>query len=188
MFILKTQATVVSSVCVPVPIASQRNFHTTYLAPSTQQEMSFKRLDLGLQDFLKLFWVLHSEETFFYPKFYWNSITDLKRTTTLETLHLDELHTTDHIESRSWIRQTRCKHRVHHTQRSFGARLELCQFPDGIPSVDTMKHADSDRGTPKRAENYSHDQACDMSFHHYCFQLLALFWLHQMILSREHTS
>jgi hypothetical protein len=27
-----------------------------------------------------------------------------------------------------------------------------------------------------------------MSFHHYCFPLLALFWLHQMILSREHTS
>jgi hypothetical protein len=56
--------------------------------------------------------------------------------------------------------------------RSFGARLGMCQFPDGIPSVDTMKHAansDSDRGTPKQAENFSHEQAYDTSFHHYCF-------------------
>ncbi len=156
--------------------------------------MTFKRLDLQLKDFLKLFWVSQQRNTFrrnlLYPKFDWNSITDLKRKTSLETLHLNELHTKDHIESRSWIGQTRCKHRVH-TQRSFGARLGLCQFPDGIPSVDTMKHAassDSGRGTPKQAEKYSHEQAYDMSFHHYCFPLLALFWLHQMILSREHTS
>lgn len=54
-----------------------------------------------------------------YPKFYCNSITDLKRTTSLETLHLDELHMSDHIESRSQIRLTRCKCRVH-TQRSLG--------------------------------------------------------------------
>ncbi len=156
--------------------------------------MSFKRQDLGLTDFLKLFWVSQERNTFrrniFYPQFYGNSITDLKRTASLESLHLDELRTTDHIESRSWIRQTRCKHRVH-PQRSFGAGLGLCHFPDGIPSVDTVKqppNSDSDRGTPKQAENYSHEQASDISFHHYCYQLLALFWLHQMILSREHTS
>ncbi len=100
-----------------------RDTSSQHTLPSTQQEMSFKRLDLGFKDFLKLFWVSQQRIKFrrnlFYPKFYWNSITYLKRTTSLETLHLDEFHTSDHSESRSQIRQTRCRHRVH-TQKFWG--------------------------------------------------------------------